>query len=48
MVKINFGELENSDLVVDAIYEGGNVGNLHDEVLSKLLKVGNSGEYVFV
>ena len=43
MVKINFGELENSDLVVDAIYEGGNVGNLHDEVLSKLLKVGNSG-----
>lgn len=43
MRKIRFDELETSDLIVDAIYEGGNLGNLHDEVLSKLLKVGNSG-----
>lgn len=33
------GEL---DLVVDEIYEGGNHGNINDDVISKLMKVGNA------
>lgn len=34
---------EELDLVVDEIYEGGNKGNISDEVISKLLNVGNTG-----
>ena len=36
-------ELTNCDLVVDAVYEGGDVGNAADDSLGKLLKVGNQG-----
>lgn len=30
------------ELVVDKIYEGGNLGNISDDVISKLMKVGNA------
>ena len=35
------------DLVIDEIYEGGNKGNLSDEVLTKLMSVQNSGGFRF-
>lgn len=42
---ISFEEVcnEELDLMVDKIYEGGNRGDLSDEVISKLLHVGNAG-----
>jgi len=40
-----FEELENADLVVDAIYEGGRSGNAGDDPLTKLLSVGNQGGF---
>ena len=30
-----FNELENADLVIDAIYEGGSSGNAGDDPISK-------------
>lgn len=45
----SFQEIYNMDsdldLIVDKIYEGGNAGNISDEVLSKLVNVGNSGGF---
>jgi len=38
-----FDELTQSQLIVDAIYEGGAKGNIVDEPISKILPVGNSG-----
>lgn len=35
------------DLVVDEVYEGGNSGNLSDEVISKLMNVQNAGGFRF-
>lgn len=44
-----FSELVNADLVVDAIYEGGESGNLSAEVISKLIpKMGNAGGFRYV
>lgn len=44
-----FSELGNADLVVDAIYEGGESGNLSAEVISKLIpKMGNAGGFRYV
>jgi len=40
-----FNELKSADLVVDAIYRGGEVKNLQSEVLSKLVGVGNAGGF---
>src|SRR3954453_13514 len=37
--------LENSDFVVNAIYEGGTRGNTSDDALAKLLKAGNQGGF---
>ena len=40
-----FNELENCDLIVDAIYEGGNLGNVSDDPLNKIVPVGNLGGF---
>ena len=45
---IKFGDLQGSDLIVDAIYEGGKLGNASDEVISKLLRVQNSSGFRFL
>lgn len=43
---VKFKDLKNSNLVVDAIYEGGNKGGAGDDPLSKLFpKLGNSGGF---
>jgi hypothetical protein len=40
-----FNDLDNCDLVIDAIYEGGNNGNVSDDPISKILSVGNQGGF---
>ena len=45
MKTIPFEKLEKSDLIVDAIYEGGSTGNISDEPITKLLEVGNAGGF---
>jgi hypothetical protein len=41
-----FSALKTADLVVDAIYEGGNAGNLGDDPISKLIPgIGNQGGF---
>ena len=42
-----FDQLSNCDLIIDAIYEGGNSGNLKDDPINKLLSVGNQGGFRF-
>lgn len=42
---IKFEELKETDLIVNAIYEGGNNGNMSDEVLSKLMGCRNSAGF---
>ncbi len=39
----SFEDLSDCPLIVDAIYEGGDKGNVSDDPISKLLPVGNSG-----
>ena len=43
--EIPFAEIRTSDLIVDAIYKGGIAGNLADEVVGKILSVGNAGGF---
>ncbi|WP_019671201.1 restriction endonuclease [Eudoraea adriatica] len=38
-------ELGNCDLIIDAIYEGGNRGNVTDDPINKILPVGNQGGF---
>lgn len=45
ILRISFEKIGSSDLIVDAIYEGGTAKNLGSEVLSKILHVGNSGGF---
>lgn len=41
-----FEELGNAPLLIDAIYEGGNLGNIRDDPLSKIFRgVGNQGGF---
>ncbi|APA65642.1 restriction endonuclease [Maribacter sp. 1_2014MBL_MicDiv] len=40
-----FSKLENCDLIIDAIYEGGNKGNVGDDPINKILPVGNQGGF---
>jgi hypothetical protein len=47
MSSIAFEVLKHSDLIVDAVYEGGNKGNLADDPIGKLLSVGNQGGFRF-
>ena len=43
--RISFCDLDKSDLLVDAIYEGGAESNTKSEVLSKLAHVANVGGF---
>ncbi|MCL0055904.1 restriction endonuclease [Dehalococcoidia bacterium] len=45
MKVISFAELSNTDLTVDALYEGGSFGSIRDEPLSKLLSIQNLGGF---
>ena len=45
MKEVPFSELENADLVVDTIYKGGTQKNKQAEVISKLMKCGNSSGF---
>jgi len=45
MNHISFDELSNSNLYIDAIYEGGKVGNLGDDPITKIFPVGNQGGF---
>lgn len=42
---INFENLIESDLFIDAIYEGGNSGNVGDDPIGKIFSVGNQGGF---
>ena len=43
--EIPFDEAMTADLIVDAIYKGGNTKNLASEVVSKILSVDNAGGF---
>ena len=43
----NYNQLAECDLLVDAIYEGGNQGNTGDDPITKILPVGNQGGFRF-
>lgn len=38
-------ELSQCDLIIDAVYEGGNKGNVSDDPINKILPVGNQGGF---
>ncbi|MDO6354850.1 restriction endonuclease [Caloramator sp. CAR-1] len=42
---ISFNDLNDSDLIVDALYKGGNKNNISDDPISKLLGCGNLGGF---
>ena len=45
LARLTFTELPATDLVVDAVYEGGRAGNSSDDPLSRLLGVSNQGGF---
>jgi hypothetical protein len=45
ITEVPFAELENADLWIDCIYKGGLVKNIGSEVLSRLMRAGNSGGF---
>jgi hypothetical protein len=47
-VTIKFADLSTTDLIVDAVYEGGAKGNSSDDPLAKLLKVSNQGGFRYI
>lgn len=42
---IPFDKLKDSDLIIDAVYEGGDDGTAGDDPIHKLLNVGNKGGF---
>lgn len=40
-----FDKLSDCDLIIDAVYEGGNNGNVGDDPINKILPVGNQGGF---
>jgi hypothetical protein len=42
---IAFDELTTSDLIVDAVYQGGQSGNAGDDPLPRLLELANQGGF---
>lgn len=42
---IPFNKLKECDLIIDAIYEGDNNGNVGDDPINKILSVGNQGGF---
>jgi hypothetical protein len=47
MISKSFEDLIQSDLLIDAVYEGGQNGNVGDDPIGKLLPVGNQGGFRF-
>jgi len=47
MSVIPFSALDTADLIIDAVFEGGNYGNVKDDPLSHLLPCGNLGGFRF-
>jgi len=45
MRKFSFDELPGCDLIIDAVYEGGALGNAGDDPINKILPVGNQGGF---
>lgn len=45
--QFTFDELDESDLVVDALYKGGSAGNVSDDPIHKLVGGGNQGGFRF-
>lgn len=45
MKEFQFEELEDADLIVDALYRGGSSGNAGDDPISRLVYVGNQGGF---
>ncbi|MBR7068872.1 MAG: hypothetical protein IKI30_00275 [Oxalobacter sp.] len=43
--EVSFNQLENTDLWIDCIYKGGLAKNIGSEVLSPLMRTGNSGGF---
>lgn len=43
--EVAFDKLSSTDLVIDSIYKGGISGNVGDDPLSKIFKVGNQGGF---
>jgi len=48
MKKFVFDELAKADLIVDAIYEGGDHGDVRDDPLSRLMGCSNQGGFRIV
>ena len=48
MKRFTVTDLESDDLVVDAIYEGGRVGNAGDDPLARLIGVSNQGGFRYL
>ena len=44
-MSVKFENLIGCDLHLDEVYEGGNKNNVSDDVISKILKTGNSGGF---
>ena len=47
-MEIAFGDLPEADLIVDAVYRGGDAGHYGDDPLDKLLHCGNMGGFRIV
>jgi hypothetical protein len=45
--RVAFVHLPDADLVVNAVYEGGNKDDASDDPFAKLLPVGNQGGFRF-
>ena len=45
---VPFADPPTADLIVDAVYEGGSIGNTSDDALSKVLGVGDMGGFRMV
>ena len=48
MQRFSFQQLESSDLIVDAVYEGGRAGNAGDDPLTRLIGVSNQGGFRYL
>lgn len=48
MQNFEFGKLQNCDLIVDAVYQGGRSGNSGDDPLHKLIGVSNQGGFRYL
>src|SRR5262245_49014203 len=46
--KFAFGDLATADLIVDAVYEGGNSGNFRDDPIAPLVGGGNQGGFRYL